>query len=247
MYQTLTFHEERSVNSPIFSVDGLRESKVETFRGHKTSKRTLLACSMILIATTGLLATWTFVAKPRFIPKLGIFARSDNAKIKKTSMSNVKSSSNSRHRREVTIPKIRGKNKFKIDVLNNPKLFPTNDSRLPFNLIPEEYYLQLNINMNKDSYTGYTKIILTCERKTNQIIFHGRRLLLNNVTIILEKEIVHYYQIVYIKKFELYIILLEGDLEEGKVYEVHFNYTSTFGRSLAGFYKSNYTNSGQQR
>ena len=247
MYQSLAFHDEGSNSMPIFSVDGLRESKVEAFQGHKTSKRTLLVCSMILIATTGLLATWIFVSKPRFIPKLGIFARTNTETGDSYEMLGSKLSVKPRQRRDVAIPKIKPKANFKVETINNPIQFLTNDSRLPFNLIPEDYYLQLKIDLSESGFIGYAKMMLTCERKTNQIIFHGRHLVLNNITIILEKEVIHYLRIVYIRKFEFFIIQLEGDMEEGKLYEIHVNYTSTYGNSLAGFYKSNYTNNGEQR
>ena len=257
MYQTLAIHDgEGNIidQNEIFSVDSLRESKVETLQGHKTSRRTLLVCSLILIATAGLLATWVFVSKPNFYPKLNIFSRSSNFEI--TSFTPNRDSGGVRRRRNIDIYRNATQelvvwkvdftqntdSELTIEFVNDPSLFPTNDSRLPLDLVPDNYHLSLDIDLEKDSYNGSIKMTLGCVNDTNRIIFHGRRLVLTKVKVKNGGGVVDYRKITYIKKFEMFVIDFDSPgLKQNMTYELHVDYYVNYGKNLAGLYKSNYT------
>ena len=200
MYQTLAFHDDHDStrDSQIFSLDGIRESKVETFRGYKTSRRTILVCSLILISTAGLLATWIFVARPRFYPKINIVARSLNP----TTISNFYTSRKvGRHRRATIMSEITSQNnRFSVDLLTKQKDFP-NKMIVAYQLI---YYLKITIYIwilisNADNVTGSVKITFKCVQNTDQIIFHGRRIVLRNVNVSVDNKTVNYLSISYLK------------------------------------------------
>ena len=249
MYRTLAFNDETEDDerqSRVFSLDSFRESKIETFQGHKTSKRTLLVCSLILIATTGLLATWVFVARPRFYPKLGVFTRSSSVISEETLWINEKrASENTKHREKRTAVH---KYIFKVEIITDPKLFPINDSRLPLDLLPEQYFLNLTIELKKADFQGSVKITLKCRKSTNHIIFHGRRIeLLAAIITNGEKKNFNYKRIMYIKHFEMFIIEMENSLEEGKMYEFYLEYSAGYGKTLAGLYKSYYKSKGKKQ
>ena len=243
MYRTLAFHSnEGEINQPIFSIDQLKEAQLERWRGHKTSKRTLLICSLILIALTGLLATWVFVAKPRYYPKLGVYGRS----VDEFRSFEKKDVANKRNRRSATT--LSEKKHLEIINLNNEKDFPINSSRLPSTLIPQDYFINLNIDLSLNYFNGSVTILLNCIKKTNVIIFHGRKINLQNVSIFSDQDELTYKRVVYIKRFELFVIELDRYLDEEKMFELDLTYKVIYGKNLAGLYKSNYTShNGTQR
>lgn len=269
MYQTLAFEEEvHGSKPPIFSVDGVRESHVETFSGHKTSRRTILICSIILISLTGLLATWMFFTKPHTYTStsLNLAHRSDevdelNQQIETPEFTNIRSWHHHhhekglrRHRRTVdtgvpsttlatdvepfTYKEIRG--------LNNSEI-PYNRTRLPDHLIPEEYKLHFDIDLAKDNFTGQAKIKLQCETATDKIMFHGRRLHPTNITVLSGRTLVPIKKVTYVKAHEIFVVELKSRLEEQSVYDMQVDFTVGYGGKLAGLYKSLYKDFGQDK
>lgn len=285
MYRTLAFQEDAYVpKQTVFSVDGLRQSKIETIQGHNTSRRTLLICSLILISTTGLLATWIFIAKPHFYPKINIVHRGidqdefqskneylakqiSNEDIRHRGRRNVENLSSSelssngkqRFRRKASSHKSGRENKkqeenkkrenikakkFNYHTIVDKGNYPYNNSRLPLDLIPERYFIHLNIDLRQDNLTGVVKMKVLCEKKTNKVIFHGRRIIPTNITVMSGLSAVLYSRVTYIKQFEMFVVELDSNLEEDKMYDVVIEYTVAFGKSLAGVYKSFYKDNG---
>ena len=58
---------------------------------------------------------------------------------------------------------------------------------------------------------------------------------------------VNYSKIVYLKKYELFVMELNDDLVPGEKYELSLEYVIGYGKSLAGLYKSNYTTKGKTK
>uniref|UniRef100_A0A7M5XDN7 Aminopeptidase n=2 Tax=Clytia hemisphaerica TaxID=252671 RepID=A0A7M5XDN7_9CNID len=121
---------------------------------------------------------------------------------------------------------------------------PYNETRLPSHLIPIEYDLHFNVDLNGDNFTGETKIKLHCEIQTDKIIFHGRRLHPTNITVFSGRSIINIKRVTYIKRIEMFVVELESRLEEQSEYEVEISYTVDYGKNLAGLYKSYYEDFG---
>lgn len=256
MYQTLALNEFGGENQRIFSISK-DCTGIESFKGYKTSKRTLVICSLVLIATSGILATWLFFAKPHFHPtKVRVTARDLSAlfhgdgSVSSSSDSTIeggfKTKFHYRSKRDISVSNGTALKK-KVDILLNPKTFPINDSRLPFALVPEEYFLTVEVDLEKKNFSGDVRITLTCDRKTDKVIFHGRNLDVLSVNVTLEKIPVTIRRTVYIKTFEMFVVELDGSLEEGKLYEVVIQYNGKYSKSLAGLYKSHYKNNGERQ
>ena len=262
MYRTLAFDEDSQVQ-PIFAIDTVRKSEVEMFDGHKTSRRTILICSIILISLTGLLATWVFVAKPHFYPSLHLAHRSDDNIDEKqgdypsgAEFTNIKSwhyHQQRRHRRSIEdsllLPANSTKDPFTYKVIKgaNNSDMPYNVTRLPDHLIPEEYALHFDIDLDKDNFTGQAKIKLHCETATDKIMFHGRRLHPTNITVFSGRTEIHIKKVTYVKSHEIFVVELKSRLEEQSVYEMVVDFTVGFGGSLAGLYKSLYKDFGEDK
>jgi len=269
MYRTLASEDETPLQ-PIFSIDGVQENHVELFQGHKTSRRTILICSIILISTTSLLATWVFVAKPHFYPRLHLAHRSiNNNKLTAVGneFTNIRSWHHSRSKRSleplskdsaVISPQLnhfdkrsgisKQPHKEKIyELVTDSNKYPYNNSRLPQNLIPMEYHLHFNIDLNDDNFTGEARIQLHCETPTDKIIFHGRRIIPKNITIFSGRSLINYYQVFYIKHFEMFVVELASKLESGSIYDLVVVYSVGYGNNLAGLYKSSYTDFGVKK
>lgn len=262
MYDTISGHDATSpsIHKQIFALDTIRENRVETFtkNPHKTTRRALLVCSLLLIATAGLLATWVFVSKPSFYPRLSIFSRTIHPDtehgIPKALRHEPRGVVRQRRNidiyrnatRELVIWKVdftqNTDSELTIEFVNDPSLFPTNDSRLPTDLLPTNYRLSLDIDVDKDSFNGSVKITLKCVSNTSRLIFHGRKLVLTKLKIKDGSDIVEYRKITYIKRFEMYVIELDQpNFIENGTYELYVDYYVAYGKNLAGLYKSNYT------
>ena len=258
MYRTLAFDEDAQVR-PIFSIDTLRGSQVEKFDGHKTSRRTILICSIILISLTGLLATWVFVAKPHFYPSLHLAHRSYEKSVDRedaangAEFTNIKSwhhHRHSRHRRSTDEGLLDStKDPFTYRVIkgvNNTDI-PYNKTRLPDHLIPEEYILHFDVDLDKDNFTGQAKIKLQCETVTDRVMFHGRRLHPTNITVYSGRTQIHIKRVTYVRAHEIFVVELKSRLEEQSVYDMVVDFTVGFGGSLAGLYKSLYKDFGKDK
>lgn len=260
MYRTLAFDEDAQVR-PIFSIDTVRGSQVEKFDGHKTSRRTILICSIILISLTGLLATWVFVAKPHFYPSLHLAHRSDENADKAVAgttsngadFTNIKSWHHGRHRRSVSddgsslLDSSRELFTYKVIKGVNNTDIPYNKTRLPEHLIPEEYVLHFDVDLDKDNFTGQAKIKLQCESATDKIMFHGRRLHPTNITVYSGRTQIHIKRVTYVKAHEIFVVELKSRLEEQSIYDMTVDFTVGFGGSLAGLYKSLYKDFGKDK
>lgn len=264
MYRTLASEDETPLK-PIFSIEDVQESRVELFEGHKTSRRTILICSIILISTTSLLAAWIFVAKPHFYPKLHLAHRSvgnDKLATQGSEFTNIRSWHHRRSKRsleslstdsvssqlnkEGDVPKEPHRDQI-YEVLSDKTKYPYNNSRLPEDLIPIEYHLDFNVDLKDDNFTGEAKIQLHCETPTDKIIFHGRRIIPKNITIFSGRSLINYYKVSYLKALEMFVVELASKLESGSVYDLVILYSVGYGNNLAGLYKSSYTDFGVEK
>jgi len=132
-------------------------------------------------------------------------------------------------------------------IVNNEKDYPHKSTRLPGDLIPTRYFVDFDIDLNKDNFTGVINMKLMCENPTNKIIFHGRSLQLINVTVLAGSKHLEYQEISYISEFEMFIVQLTEMLEEDSELDVLVEYKANYNKKLGGVYKSFYTENQKNR
>ena len=126
--------------------------------------------------------------------------------------------------------------------------YPYKQPRLPSDLIPSHYILDLDIDIKKENFTGTVTILLDCEGPTDQVIFHGRNLHLLNIQ--MEdgnSKPVNYKSIAFLKEHDMYVVMLNQTLEEDSDLRLFIQYTARFNKVLGGLYKSIYTDFGVQK
>ena len=131
-----------------------------------------------------------------------------------------------------------------------------NNSRLPLNLIPELYLINLKIDVHNKMFYGNCTIFLNCTKQTSFIIVHSDSNLIFNSEFYLPQ--VHEYdqsfnllreiQVKYMKvnSFYQYLIIEIKDgytFKENFLYSVRFSdFYSEITNNLKGIYYSTYTN-----
>ena len=138
--------------------------------------------------------------------------------------------------------------KIKIDIPPSAEDYPYKLARLPSDLIPSHYILDLDIDLKKDNFTGTVTILLDCEGPTDKVIFHGRNLYLLRIQ--MEdgnSKPVHYKNIAFLKNHDMYVLTLNQTLDEDSDLRMFIQYTARFSKILGGLYKSSYTDFGVQK
>ncbi len=223
----------------------------------RKSRGTIIVCSIVLLAVTAALTTWVFVVRPTFYPKLKIMSRGLDPRSelesgtrhhisKRSGEIDSEADVRSKLRRKETGNKSRKrvlKSKLK-DVYQTVKKedFPYNSSRLSRDLIPRDYFIKLDVDLSKDTYSGDVTIDVKCEKTTKQFIFHGRRLNLKHVDAesFAEKEKVKISRVLFYPKYEMYLVEVDDYLREGHEYSFFIEFETKYNENLAGFYKSQY-------
>lgn len=304
--------ENAIVDSGIFSItqDGGTVEKLSDFR---TSRRTIIICSLLLITATGILATWIFLAKPHFYPatKVRLLKRSDaewesnlelqaghgvfvtnsgrtqrvrreSSKDSVVRVSEVirvgppgghdKANNTGAHRglaqaknngddigeNDKSYDKTGGgqgtnaanpsAREAHVHVLTNPAEFSYNDSRLPIKIIPEEYFVSIDVDLEKDKFTGSVTMVLRCKIATDKLVFHGRDITIISVNVTTDDKLQLLRRVSYIKQWNMFVMEMQQHFQSDKVYRVHVEYEAKFGQSLAGLYRSKYrTKNGGER
>ena len=132
-------------------------------------------------------------------------------------------------------------------ILTEPLKYTYKSIKLPGDLIPLEYHLDFNLDLDKDEYNGVVKIQLDCENPTYQIIFHARNITPTNITVFSGNNELDHHKISYIPEFEMFVVELEDELEEDKIYDVMIQYKAKYSAKLGGLYKSVYTDFGMKK
>ncbi|KAL3884568.1 hypothetical protein ACJMK2_024701 [Sinanodonta woodiana] len=129
---------------------------------------------------------------------------------------------------------------------------PVPGIRLPRNLEPLHYDLELNVNLVKGRYTGYVRVLINILTPTRYIVFHSSDFLVitkNSITVTLNKnnsqvEIVQHH---WISESQFYILEVKSELLSGSNYTVDIKHFGGFIMpDLKGIYISSYkTNDGE--
>ena len=121
-----------------------------------------------------------------------------------------------------------------------------NKKRLPKSTYPNRYEIELDVDLDKFSYTGRQKVDLNVVETTNKIV-------LNSVGIEVTKAKVQNteqdisLEVSYIEEDEKIVFESEEVLSKG-LYELYLEFNSEITNDLKGFYKSSYTSeSGEKK
>jgi len=155
------------------------------------------------------------------------------------------------HARELSKHRAR-EEEVEFHFVDNIENFPHKDERLPVDLEPLSYKLDLRVNLTTLRYSGVVKIKLLCNNATRFVILHSEDLDILNVSMTgrgkAREKRLRAQRIVAFKKNQQLCIELRKVLRKGEVYFVTLEFKSKISNRLEGFYKSSYsTKSGEKR
>lgn len=148
------------------------------------------------------------------------------------------------HARELSKHRTRGE-ETKFHFVESIENFPHQDERLPNDLKPLRYKLDLRVNLTTLRYGGTVTIEIICNNKTRFVILHSAELDILNVSI--EKRgqppenKIPIERILGFKKNQQLCIELREHLRRGVVYFLSLKFKSKISDTLVGFYKSSYS------
>ena len=135
---------------------------------------------------------------------------------------------------------------------NRIEKFPHGDERLPKDLQPLSYKLDLQVNLTTLRYSGVVQIKILCKNATRFVVLNSGDLDILSVSLATaektrEKGLV-VERILAFKKYQQLCIELNQTLRKGKGYFVTLEFKSMISDRLEGFYKSFYvTETGEKR
>lgn len=155
------------------------------------------------------------------------------------------------HARELSKHRTRGE-EIKFHIVDSIENFPHQDERLPNDLKPLSYKLDLRVNLTTLRYSGTVTIEIICKNKTRFVILHSAELDILEVSFEKrgqprENEIA-IERVLGFKKNQQLCIELREPLLRGVVYFLSLKFKSKISDTLVGFYKSSYsTENGEKR
>ncbi|XP_031564452.1 glutamyl aminopeptidase-like [Actinia tenebrosa] len=131
---------------------------------------------------------------------------------------------------------------------NEGKKFAWQDIRLPTNLVPQKYRVELHPNITTFKFTGTVDMLLKCVKNTDKIFFHAKTMELTNIKVAKIKENADKLEVLSIKKItsskdlEMHAIQVNDELQADQEYIVFVQFKASLSEKLFGFYKSSYKN-----
>ena len=148
------------------------------------------------------------------------------------------------HARELSKHRTRGE-EVEFHSVDNIEKFPHKGQRLPKDLKPLSYHLDLRVNLTTLRYSGIVKIRILCEKTTRYVILHCGDLDVTNVSVAKaensQEKGMAVERILAFKANQQLCIQLREALLSGDVYYVTLEFKSKISDRLEGFYKSSYT------
>ena len=134
-----------------------------------------------------------------------------------------------------------------------PSTTPANiwdNPRLPEDIIPVHYSIDLTVDLDNFTFTGKSSIRITCESKTHLILLHAKELNIDSERVTLEiadgvdRMVPNVIDVrLYPENFFI-LVELEEDLEEGVDYLLTIEFEGKLQDDLVGLYRSSYTTPG---
>ncbi|CAB3384997.1 Hypothetical predicted protein [Cloeon dipterum] len=122
----------------------------------------------------------------------------------------------------------------------SPTAFPTPSYRLPGDLRPEHYTLEIKTFLDGENsrFEGRVLIKVECEKDTSRVVLHSTDLLLNTDKVrVGDNEITGHE---FDTQNEFYIINLKEALKSGSKYVIEIPFEGNLTTSLKGYYRSSY-------
>ncbi|XP_074661523.1 aminopeptidase N-like [Tubulanus polymorphus] len=132
---------------------------------------------------------------------------------------------------------------------------PWANIRLPGNIIPSHYRIELRVDLTTFKFRGKVAIRVECMSDTEYVIVHVTKLKIDPARVFVKSLGVGYSrQLPIVEQLEVklrqfYVIRMRDALEKGKQYEIVLNdFTGNVTDDLKGIYRSSYrTKTGQKR
>ena len=152
------------------------------------------------------------------------------------------------HAQELSKHRTRGE-EVEFHAVSNIEKFPHKDQRLPKDLKPLSYKLDLRVNLTTLKYRGVVKARILCEKTTRYVILHCGDLDVLNVSVTAENNHdIAINRILAFKEYQQLCVELKGDLCRGESYFVTIQFKNKISDKLEGFYKSWYrSETGEKR
>ena len=156
----------------------------------------------------------------------------------------------SEHARELSKHRTRGE-EIKFHFVDSIDNFPHHDERLPNDLKPLSYKLDLRVNLTTLRYGGTVTIEIICKNKTSFVILHSAELDILNVSIEKRGQTpenkIAIERILGFKKNQQLCIELREHLRRGVVYFLSLKFKSKISDTLVGFYNSSYSTENEKK
>ena len=151
------------------------------------------------------------------------------------------------------LSKHRTREELKFHSVDRIEKFPHGDERLPKDLQPLSYKLDLRVNLTILRYSGVVQIKILCKNATRFVVLNSGDLDILNVSLATAEKLTRekglvVERILAFKKNQQLCIELKQALRKGEVYFVTLEFKSMISDRLEGFYKSFYvTETGEKR
>lgn len=114
--------------------------------------------------------------------------------------------------------------------------------RLPHNVVPDHYDVELNIDLDKAEFNGSVTILVTVREPTENVLVHVNKMKITSASV--EKASTG-GKLGIVRKFlfeknQFYVIILKSALEKQRQYKIKMRFKAKLTDDLAGLYKSTY-------
>ena len=120
-----------------------------------------------------------------------------------------------------------------------------NKKRLPKSTYPNRYEIELDVDLDKFSYTGRQKVDLNVVETTNKIVLNSVGIQVTKAKIQNTEQDIS-LEVSYIEEDEKIVFESEEVLSKG-LYELYLEFNSEITNDLKGFYKSSYMSEGGEK